>query len=106
MCLRFRSLCLLLALFVAWTCDVQAKTLALDIPSASTSSLQEVYPLSRFYQAEIRERIEVPTIVTPLLVQQTLSPLPARYSVQIYPEVKPRVFSSGDACYLYMSLQR
>jgi hypothetical protein len=106
MCLRLRSLCLLLALFIAWTCDLQAKTLALDMPAASTSSLQEVYPLSRFYQAEIRERIEVPTTVTLLLVQEIPSPLPAGDSVQIYPEVKPRVFSSGDACYLYMSLQR
>src|SRR5712692_1106236 len=104
--LRLRGLCLLLALFIAWTCDLQAKTLAFDIPSASTSSLQEVYPLSRFYQAEIRERIEVPTTATPLLVQETPSPIPAGDSLQIYPEVKPRVFSSADACYLYMSLQR
>ena len=104
--LRLRGLCLLLTLFIAWTCDLQAKALALDIPAASpSSSLQEVYPLSRFYQAEIRERIEVPATVTPLLLEESSPPLPAAYSPQIYPEAKPRVLSSADACYLYMSLQ-
>jgi hypothetical protein len=103
---RIRSLCLLLALSVAWTSDLQAKTQVTDVPQGSTSSLQEVYPLALSLQAQIRDRIEAPPMIGAwYLVEGAMPGLPDCW-FRIDPAPKPWRFSGSDACYLYMSLQR
>src|SRR5260370_18847075 len=103
---RLRSLCLLLALSITWTCDLQARTLVMDLPPGSVSSLEEVYPLSLRSQAQIRDQIEATSLVClPRLAEGD----PAGSQgccFWVDPEAKPAVFSGSDSCYLYMSLQR
>jgi hypothetical protein len=97
---------LLLALSVAWTSDLQAKTQVTDVPQGATSSLQEIYPLALSFQAQIRDRIEAPPMIGAWYPDEGAMPGLLDCWFRTDPAPKTWCCSGSDARYLYMSLQR
>ena len=103
MTLKTRCLALILTIAAAWVGDLQAKTGVRELPVQPFACAQEFVLLSVEFRLDVLEKIESSHAVTldfqPALVELSGS---LAFSVSSH---EPRLFSSADMCYLFMSLQ-
>ena len=103
MTLKTRCLALILIIAAAWIGDLQARSGVNRMPLQPFACEQEFVLLSVEFRQDVLEKIESSHAVT-LDFQAGIVDLtvPLAFSVS---SQEPRLFSSADICYLFMSLK-
>ena len=103
MTLKTRCLALILIIAAAWVDDLQVRTGVCRLPVQTFASEREFVLLSVEFRLDVLEKIESSHAVSldfqPVIVELHV---PLALSVSSH---EPRLFSSADMCYLFMSLQ-
>ena len=103
MILKARCLALILIIAAAWANDLHATAGVRNLPVQPFACEQEFVLLSVEFRLDVLEKIESSHAVSldfqPVIVELHL---PLAFSVSSH---EPRLFSSADMCYLFMSLQ-
>jgi hypothetical protein len=103
MTLRVRCFALILLIAAAWIGDLQARAGVNRLPVQPFACEQEFVLLSLEFRQDVLEKIESSHAVTldfqPAIVELNV---PLAFSMSSH---EPRLFSSADICYLFMSLK-